>query len=69
MPNVPVSKLSKFTTYCKHILIGVVSLPIALVISTALVVVAVLLLPLLWVLITLVWVNSLRNKFIELEGE
>lgn len=70
MPNEqPVTKLSKFGTYCKHFLIGIIALPIALVISTALVVIAVFLLPLLWALITLFWINSIRLKLIELENK
>lgn len=58
----PAPKLNRFITYSKHILIGIISLPIALVISTALIIIAVMLLPILWGLITLVWVNNVRNR-------
>jgi len=61
-PSVPVPKLNRFITYSKHTLIGIISLPIALIISTALIIIAVMLLPILWALVTLVWVNNVRTR-------
>jgi hypothetical protein len=62
-------KLDKFLKYLKHFLIGLGALPIAFIISTALVVMVIMLLPLLWGFITICWVNSLRMKFLEIESE
>lgn len=58
----PPTKGERYWQYLKTIGIGIISLPIALIISTVLVIVAVLLLPLMWAAITLVWVNTMRNK-------
>jgi len=55
--------------YVKHILIGLVSLPISLVIVTVIVIIAVLILPLLWAIITLIWINTMRSKLANIGQE
>jgi hypothetical protein len=47
--------------YLKHFLIGLASLVISLAVVTVLALGLVLLLPLIWAFLTLVWINSVRT--------
>jgi len=47
--------------YLRNIAGGLIALPISLVIVTALIVMAVLLLPVIWAVIILWWVNGFRH--------
>lgn len=47
--------------YLRNIAGGLIALPVSLVIVTALIVMAVLLLPVIWAIIILWWVNGFRH--------
>lgn len=52
----------KMVKYWKHVLFGLVALPISLIIVTAVILLALLALPLIWAIMILWWVNDFGNR-------
>ena len=50
--------MKELLTYLKHVLFGIIALPVAILIVTGLIVFEILALPFLWMVIIMWWVNS-----------
>lgn len=50
--------MKELLKYLKHVLFGIIALPVAILVVTGLIVIEILVLPFLWMVIIMWWVNS-----------
>ena len=60
--------MQELLKYLKHVLFGIIALPVAILIVTGLIAIEILALPFLWMIIIMWWVNSF-SKIVSGENE